>query len=68
MKKKHDNQCKSSCTLYVVLFLIIFTINIGICTFLFTTNTWSMLRNVAKEGSIFQTTIFETSEWEISSK
>ena len=34
---KHENEyekeCKSSCTLYIVLLLIIFTINIGISTF-----------------------------------
>ena len=28
---KPENMCKCSCTLYIVLFSIIFTINIGIC-------------------------------------
>ena len=31
-ENKHKNKC-SSCTLYIVLFSIIFTINIGIATY-----------------------------------
>ena len=31
-ENKHENKC-SSCALYIVLFVIIFTINIGIGTF-----------------------------------
>ena len=32
------------CTLYIVLFSIIFSINIGIGTFLFTANTWILIK------------------------
>ena len=42
---EYENECKFSCTLYIVLFSIIFTINIGIGTFLFTTNTWIMIKS-----------------------
>ena len=38
-ENKYANKCKSSCTFYIVLTSIIFAINIGIGTFLFTTNT-----------------------------
>ena len=31
---EYENECKSSCTLYIVLLSIIFTINIGIATYL----------------------------------
>ena len=30
---EHENKCKSSCTIYVVLIAIIFTISIGIGTY-----------------------------------
>ena len=42
----HKNVCKSSCTLYIVLFSIIFTINIGIVLILFTTNTWTVIKKM----------------------
>ena len=32
-ENKYKNVCKCSCTLYIVLFSIIFTINIGISTY-----------------------------------
>ena len=32
-EKKYENECQSSCTFYIVLFLIICTVNIGIGTF-----------------------------------
>ena len=32
-ENKYENECKSFCTLYIALFSIIFTINIGISTF-----------------------------------
>ena len=39
----------SSCTLYIVLFSIIFTINIGIATILFATNTLILMKKLAQE-------------------
>ena len=42
---EYANKCKSSCIFYIVLTSIIVAINIGIGTFLFTTNTWIMIKN-----------------------
>ena len=41
---EHENVCKCSCTLYIALFSVLFTINIGIGTFLFNTNIWIMIK------------------------
>ena len=38
LEKEHENERKSSCTLYIVLFSIIYAINIGIDNFLVTRN------------------------------
>ena len=38
LENEHENECKSSYTLYILLFSIIFAINIGIGTFLFSRN------------------------------
>ena len=42
---EHENTCKCSCTLYIALFAVLLTTNIEISTFLFTTNTWTMIKN-----------------------
>ena len=53
-EKNYENMCKCSCTLCIVLFSIIFTINIGIGTFfLFTTNTWIMIRKQLLKKVLF---------------
>ena len=56
-ENKHKNKC-SSCTLCTVLFSII-TINIGIGTcFIYYKYMYHDKKAVAKERSIFQTTIY----------
>ena len=58
---EHKNMCKYFFTLYIVLFSVLLTINVGTGAFLFTTNTWFMIKKtVAKEGSVFQKTIYWT--------
>ena len=56
---EYEKECKSSCTLYIVLLSIIFTINIGIATYLV---YYKYMNNgkktVPKESSIFQTTLY----------
>ena len=44
-ENEHKNKC-SSCTLYIVLFLIFFAINIGIGTYFVTTNTWIVIKKL----------------------
>ena len=44
---KNENKHKySSCTVYIVLFLIILTINVGIGTSLFTMNIWIVIKKM----------------------
>ena len=53
-ENKHKNNC-SSCTLYMVLFSIIFTINIGTDTelVLFNTNTWIVMKKLLLNMILF---------------
>ena len=53
---EHTNVCKSSCILYIVLFSIIFTINVGIGTyFVYYKYINHDKETFVKEGVIFQT-------------
>ena len=52
-----ENMCKCCCSLYIVLFSIIFTINIG-TFFIYCKYMNHDKKTVAKKGSIFQTTIY----------
>ena len=58
-ENEHENMCKCSCTLYIALFSVLVTINIGIAAFLFTTSKCIIIKKkiVAKEGSVLQATI-----------
>ena len=54
---KHKNKC-SSCALYIVLFLIIFTINIGIVTyFVYFKCINHIEENISRYDYVYQTTI-----------
>ena len=62
---EHTNVCKSSCILYIVLFSIIFTINVGIGTyFVYYKYINHDKETFVKEGVIFQTTVW-TYKWSI---
>ena len=58
---ENENKHKSSsCTLYIVFSLIIFTINIGIGAYFVYYNTWIVIKKfMLKKDSIFQATIFK---------
>ena len=56
---EHENECKCSCTLWIVLFSIICTISLGIGTyFIYYIYVDRSKKAVAKKGSIFQTTVY----------
>ena len=58
-ENKYQNERKYSCTLYVVLFSIIFTTNIRIDTFFVYYKYMNReKKTVAKEGSLSQTTFY----------
>ena len=44
-ENKYENMCKCSCTLYIALFSVLLTINIGISTF-FVYYEYMMIRNI----------------------
>ena len=55
---EYEKEFRSSCTLYVVLLSVVFTINFGIATYFVCYQYMNHgKKTVAKEGSIFQTTI-----------
>ena len=55
----HKNVCKSSCTLYIVLFSIIFTINIGISNyFIYHKYINRNKENVSRYDYVYQATNF----------
>ena len=64
---EYENECTPFCTIYVVLFSIIFAINIGISTsfIYYKYMDHDKKKTVAKEGSIFQTTVYWRYKWEI---
>ena len=56
---EYANICKCSCTLYIALFSVLLTINIGIGTFfVYYKHINHDIKTVVKEGSIFQTAIY----------
>ena len=56
---EHENVCKSSCTIYLVFFSIIFTITIGIGTYFVYYKYLNLdKKTVAKESFIYLTTIW----------
>ena len=61
---KNKSKC-SSCTVYIVLFSIIFTINIGITTY-FVYSHWYLKKDATRVmfGTNTQTTIYWTYKWE----
>ena len=57
-ENKYEDECKYSCTFYIVLFSVIFTINIGLGNFFVYYKYMNHDKKiVAKEGSILKTTI-----------
>ena len=65
---KHKNVCKSSWTLYIVLFSIIFTINIGIATyFVYYKYINHNRKSVSRYDYVYQATNYQY-KWEISKK
>ena len=67
-ENENKHKC-SSCTLYIVLFSIIFTINIGIGTY-FIYSHWYFKSDATcvKFGTHTQTTIYWTYKWDKSKK
>ena len=67
-KNKNKRKC-SSCTLYIVLFWIIFTINVGIGTY-FIYCHWYLKNDDARVilGTRTETTIYGTYKWDKSNK
>ena len=62
------NECKSSCTIYVVLIAIVFTINIGTGTyFIYYKYTNHDKKNASKYNYVYQTSNFKY-KWEIPKK
>ena len=56
---EHESMCKCSCTLYIALFSVLLTTNIGIGTFfVYYKHINHDIKTVVKEGSIFQTAIY----------
>ena len=57
---EHKNECKFSCAIYVVLFSIIFTINIGFGTYFIYYKYMNPSKNIVnnKVGSGIQTLIY----------
>ena len=53
----------SSCTVYIVLFSIFFTINVGIVIY-FVYSHWYLKKDVLNTDLPIQTTIYETYKWE----
>ena len=46
LAENENKHKRCSCTLYIMLFLIIFTINAAISTYFVTTNTWIVIKKL----------------------